>query len=625
MSFIDIKRHPEEWGLWGCYKENTMKKSLFSSTCIPVLLVGVLLVTACAPQTPPETAPVPEATNQENTVETPGQIVVAQNLAILDPSTIELMAPVEQNTVTAAALDAVPGGIITFPGATKSMINLDQGDVLVSGVTDKTPFGLLRKVIDVSETPAGLEISTEQATLEDAIEEGEFSDSAVLELPPGSAQSNPQGRGLMKVMPHPASAQIRIPLNNTVLWDADNNPKTKGDQVIANGDILIKPEYDFHVKISGFSMQKLEFKNKTTVTSTIQIRSDVDFVDLHPSVRVYHQRFKTREIQVGPLPVVITPILNVYLGLDGEVSIGISTGVMHTAEITIGADFENGKWDLPRDFSSHFDVSAPTVKRKSLARVYARPRLDLWLYGEIGPYGQVDGYFELDLSPLNTPWWVMYGGIDAEVGVKFKNFKFLNKANFSKKFQIYRNMIAQAAVGAGGQPAPQFTVVYDLVAAAELANWTTGAGQIPWSSSDTDSRGFVMHRPNVRMEDGNVYDHALETHPEWVNGGTISGTYTDISYAGYIVQPQDVFDAVFGFMENAQAGEATFRVMIRPDNGPNEWIGEVTDSYDGLLKEMVIPLAPWAGQHADFILRVDAGASPDQDWATWVVAQIERP
>jgi hypothetical protein len=174
-------------------------------------------------------------------------------------------------------------------------------------------------------------------------------------------------------------------------------------------------------------------------------------------------------------------------------------------------------------------------------------------------------------------------------------------------------------------PPGQFSVVYDLIAAAELAHWTNVAGSIPWSTSDVDPRGFVMHRPNVRMEDGNVYVHSLETHPEMVPGGIISGAYTDIHASGYIVQPQDVFDAVFGFMENAPAGDATFRVMIRPDNGPNEWIGEVTDTYDGKLKEMVISLAPWAGQHADFILRVDAGPSPDQDWATWVVAQIERP
>jgi hypothetical protein len=136
-----------------------MKKFLFSSTWMPVFLVAVLLVSACEPQTPVETAAPAETTSQENTEGSPGQIVLAPNLAILDPASIELMAPVEQNTVTATALDELTGGVITFPGATKSMIALDQGDVLVADVTNKTPFGLLRKVTDVSETPAGTVLS----------------------------------------------------------------------------------------------------------------------------------------------------------------------------------------------------------------------------------------------------------------------------------------------------------------------------------------------------------------------------------------------------------------------------------------------------------------------------------
>jgi hypothetical protein len=606
-----------------------MKKSRFASIWIPVLLAGVFLVTACEPQPPAERPAGAETSNPENTAAPSGQVVLAQNLTVLDPATIELMAPVEQGTVTAAALETQTGGVITFPGATKSRIALNPGDVLAAGVTNKTPFGLLRKVTDVNETPAGVEVATEQATLEDAIVEGEFEDHAILELPPSSAQANPGRRGAMQVMAHPAAAQWVIPLKDVVLWDADHDPSTKGDQILASGEILITPEYDFHVKISGISMQKLEFKNKTTIKSTVKIHAERDFVNIHGSIPVYHHFFAPREIPVAGLPVVITPELNVYLGLDGQVSVGISTGVMHTAEITIGANYANGKWDIPKDFNSHFDVIAPTVKNKWQARAYARPRLDLWLYGWKGPYGQLDGYFELDLSPLNNPWWVMYGGIDAEIGVEFKVFKFLKAVKFSQKFQIYRKMIAQAAVSAGSQtPTPQaapFTVVYDLIGGAPLANWTNVAGPIPWSYSDVDRRGFAMFRPNVRMEDGNVYDPALETHPEWVPGGIISGAYTDIQASGYIVQPQDVFDAVFGFMENARAGEAVFRVMIRPEHGPNEWIGEVPDSYDGQLKDMVIPLAPWAGQRADFILRVDAESSPDQDWATWVVAQIERP
>ena len=166
-------------------------------------------------------------------------------------------------------------------------------------------------------------------------------------------------------------------------------------------------------------------------------------------------------------------------------------------------------------------------------------------------------------------------------------------------------------------------VIHDLIQEASGAHWTTGAGELSFSGDRGDSRGFVVWTNNEVMEDGSVPAQALETHPEWVDGGSIQGTYTDIFYAGYIVQAQDTFQATVGFLQGGEAGVATFRVMIRAASG-NTWIGEITDSYDGQLQTLNIPLAPWAGQTADFILEVQAGATSAQDWATWVEAKIVR-
>jgi hypothetical protein len=167
-------------------------------------------------------------------------------------------------------------------------------------------------------------------------------------------------------------------------------------------------------------------------------------------------------------------------------------------------------------------------------------------------------------------------------------------------------------------------IVYDLVASANKAYWESGAGGLPWPGSEVDDRGFAINRDGFRMEDGLIHGLTLETHPQWVPGGFIDGAFTDIYSSGYTVASNDTFVAVVGFLENANAGEVTFKVMIRAQGSENQWIGQVTDTYDSQLKEMRIPLAPWAGRRADFILWVDAGASSGQDWATWVIARIER-
>ncbi|MBM3284599.1 MAG: hypothetical protein FJY81_01875, partial [Candidatus Aminicenantes bacterium] len=59
--------------------------------------------------------------------------------------------------------------------------------------------------------------------------------------------------------------------------------------------------------------------------------------------------------------------------------------------------------------------------------------------------------------------------------------------------------------------------VIDLLplAGAKTTQWTNGNVSLPFPGEETDERGFACYRENVELEDGNVYQKALETHPEW--------------------------------------------------------------------------------------------------------------
>jgi len=171
---------------------------------------------------------------------------------------------------------------------------------------------------------------------------------------------------------------------------------------------------------------------------------------------------------------------------------------------------------------------------------------------------------------------------------------------------------------------PMPVTIFDFVVKANNAHWQSGAGTLPWPGADTDNRGFARWVNNAILEDGSTAPRVLETHPQWVANGFIQGTFMEPYYSGYVVQSGDRFVARVGLLQGASAGSANFRVMIRPEGGPNAWIGSVFDTYDGSLKTMDISLSPWAGKRVDFILRVDAGPSSAQDWAVWVEARIVR-
>jgi hypothetical protein len=171
--------------------------------------------------------------------------------------------------------------------------------------------------------------------------------------------------------------------------------------------------------------------------------------------------------------------------------------------------------------------------------------------------------------------------------------------------------------------------VYDFVAQANSPStdvgWVSGAGNLPFGGALTDARGFAVYRTSIMLEDNNTYDKVLETHPEWVDNGYISGAYFELynTYA-YKVLAGDHFYARVGFIKNASAGKVRYQVMIRCEGGPNVNIADAVKAYDGTLKTLDIDLTPYAGKKADFILRVSAEGVSTQDWFAWEEARITR-
>jgi len=63
------------------------------------------------------------------------------------------------------------------------------------------------------------------------------------------------------------------------------------------------------------------------------------------------------------------------------------------------------------------------------------------------------------------------------------------------------------------------SVFYDFIDQAASAYWSSGAGNLPFPGSDSDSRGFALYRNNWQLEDNKTWTKVLETHPQWVSNG----------------------------------------------------------------------------------------------------------
>lgn len=169
-----------------------------------------------------------------------------------------------------------------------------------------------------------------------------------------------------------------------------------------------------------------------------------------------------------------------------------------------------------------------------------------------------------------------------------------------------------------GSPAP--VQVYDFDANYCDADWVSGAGALPCPGSDTDSEGFVIRINNPTFEGGRQEnERALETHPEWVNNGVITGTFPLFN-----VQDGDVFRAVIGCRQGGNNCQVTYQLNARPDGGSLQNLAEWDETYDGSINEVEVDLSSLAGKSVRFTLAIQADGSSSQDWALWLSPRIMR-
>ncbi len=170
-------------------------------------------------------------------------------------------------------------------------------------------------------------------------------------------------------------------------------------------------------------------------------------------------------------------------------------------------------------------------------------------------------------------------------------------------------------VGAGGD-----TIVYNMLTNYCDALWVSGAGVLPCPGANGDAEGFIIKVNNPKLENGSTDDEpVLETHPEWVDNGVITG-----KFPAFDVQAGDHFKTVIGCLYNGAACSVRFQLNYRADGGSLQNLGQWDETYDGSIRKIDVDLSSLAGKSVEFVLAVQANGPSNQDWAFWLVPRIVR-
>ena len=152
------------------------------------------------------------------------------------------------------------------------------------------------------------------------------------------------------------------------------------------------------------------------------------------------------------------------------------------------------------------------------------------------------------------------------------------------------------------------------------AQWSSGAGVLPCPGTTSDSNGFVVKLTDPKLETGAVENEAaLETHPQFVDNGYISGRFP-----AFNVKAGDRFKAVIGCLYNGSACNVQFLLNYVADGGPEQTLASWNQTYDGSIQKLDVDLSSLAGKSVIFILRVNANGPSNQDWAFWLQPRIVR-
>jgi hypothetical protein len=167
-------------------------------------------------------------------------------------------------------------------------------------------------------------------------------------------------------------------------------------------------------------------------------------------------------------------------------------------------------------------------------------------------------------------------------------------------------------------PTPEATVVFDLLAEAQNADWTNATADLPFGDPDNDNPGVAAYAKNIVLENGKTYSKVLATYPQRIVDGLITGLFPS-----YKVKDGDHFITQLGFRDGCEGGSVQYRFGYKEGSNViiiHKW----NKSCDGTLLTIDLDLSDLAGKTVQFILEVSTRGPFEKDRSIWISPRIER-
>jgi len=492
-----------------------MKRSPSRAVWTSILIL--LLTTVCnLPSNRPVT-PSPTTTN------TAIRITATPEGYLIPPTTKVMDAEVQ------SAMESVSTeGVVTFSRVTPALEALAPGDILVSDALGPAPYGLLRKVKNVRNEGGKLIVETEDAQLIEAVHEGRV--SFIKDLKPEDVKTTWVYPGVTFNPSTNAEGNHGLAFRSSAAYRPDafsysiDTDFGTGGRVKAVGNASLEPKLEADVNISCndkvfgvcAEIPDLNFMTRIAILENVSLAVQGDATSFNKRVEIARHEFSPLTFWIGPVPVVFTPILSIYLQGDGVLTSKVEYAIGQ--KLTLAAGFSYNSDDGFKDLSeASFDFLKPTPRfgnRVELRGVIGG-EFELLLYGAIGPYASLEAgpYFRANLSGLPSEPGVLWRaegcvwlfvGIDSVKVIKLRYQKELYKS--CATFAEGRNQPPSVSIQSPNQGTQVFqgeslklrATAYDPDGSNLICKWTSNQSGDPFPVSECERANVTFNSPGTR-------------------------------------------------------------------------------------------------------------------------------
>ncbi|MGD9562924.1 MAG: carboxypeptidase regulatory-like domain-containing protein [Pyrinomonadaceae bacterium] len=416
------------------------------------------------------------------------------------------------------------------------------GRLLALPPASHIPNGFFGRVTATTDSAGGFVVHTVPASFTEAfsrasinfersLDDGPSLQVAVLER--GASMVAASGRTA-------ADSGFTVALDDLILYDDGN-----GGTITVDGSVTLNPRLQFSLDIEDSTLNQLAFTIGLDESSELNVNSSVELLSLEAEREFGSYRWQPIVVWVGWVPLVFVPEATFVARADGTASVGITTGVTQAAASRIGFGFSNGSWSSIHDLSTSFGYSEPRFSAAADLKGLAGPRFKLLLYGVVGPRADFGVYGELEVDPFDTPVWQLFGGVEANAGIRMEIFdETIADQQFPFLLQ-YRILLAEGGANTGtivgsvrdavtNQPLPN-----SIVAVYEDGNLddtilTNSAGLFEIEANSAASYRFEIshsgylpityHDVTVLPNETKTLDVILQIDEDHAGNGNVSGS-----------------------------------------------------------------------------------------------------